>query len=237
MRIKRLDAYEFFAAFLLANLLSLLVSPAPQASFDGSPADFLAQGLGGLYAQAANHAARRAVPVVLCPVRWTYFQCDESVDWSQGLMGFADNDRGRRFNEGDFLLRRHLPLPSHLRLRLLGEPRPIRFEPGTGRVGYNAPLLLCDLRGPRAWVLRYRNTGGFDVRDAEAAELARCDPSACRPSTDIHHCLPPSKANARRNQTVGYRRALIAKAQKRRPRSLAAFSNMAPEVGLEPTTP
>jgi len=175
MRIKKLDAYEFFAAFLLANLLSLLVSPGSGASFGDSPVQAFARGLDGLYAQAARHAERRAVPVLLCPVRWIYFECEPGADWSRGLMGFADNDRSRHLNEGDELLRRQLPLPSYLRLRTLGDPRPIRFEPGTGRVGRDAPLLLCDLRAAlRGWVLRYRGGGGFQVRDADAAELARC---------------------------------------------------------------
>ncbi len=175
MRIKKLDAYEFFAAFLLANLLSLLVSPGSGASFGDSPARAFARGLDGLYAQAALHAERRAVPVLLCPVRWIYFECDPGIDWSRGLMGFADNDRSRHLNEGDELLRRQLPLPSYLRLRALGRAGPIRFEPGTGRVGHDAPLLLCDLRGPlRGWVLRYRNGRGFATRNAQAAELAQC---------------------------------------------------------------
>lgn len=196
MRIKRLDAYEFFAAFLLANLLSLLVSPAPQASFDGSPARSLSQGLAGLYAQAAGHAARHGVPVVLCPVRWIYFSCDDSADWSQGLMGYADDNLSRRFDEGDFLLRRQLPLPSHLRLQSLGGPRPIRFA-ASGRLAQDAPWLLCDLRGSlRAWVLRYRNGQGFHARDASEAETAQCDTRVCRPSTDIHRCLPPGDGDA-----------------------------------------
>lgn len=175
MRIKQLDGYEFFAAFLLVNVLSLLVSPAPRASFDGSPLRSFSQGLNSLYAQAAGHAASRGVPVQLCPVRWIYFDCDDRGDWSHGLMGFADDNHSRHLNIGEEVLRRHLPLPSHLRLRALGRPRPIRFQPGSGRVDRDVPLLLCDLDGtPRGWVLRYRDGRGFAARDADAVELARC---------------------------------------------------------------
>lgn len=175
MRIKKLDAYEFIGAFLLANLLSLLILPAPAATFPGPPARFLAQGLEGLYAQASQQASRDRVAVLLCPVRWIYFQCERSADWSRGLMGFADRNRSGKFDVSDELLRRHLPLPSHLRLRSLHGPRPVRFEAGSGRVVVDTPWLLCDLRPSGVhWVLRYRHGRGFEARPGEAALAAHC---------------------------------------------------------------
>lgn len=174
IRIKKLDAYEFFAAFLLANLLSLLVSPAPGAVFPGTPAHAVARGLDDLYAQAARHAASHRVAVVLCPVRWIYFQCDQRADWSRGAIGFADRNRNHDFDVRDELMRRQLPLPTHLRLRALG-PWQVRFAPGSGRVIQDTPLLLCDLRGQaRAWVLHRRDGRGFRARDASAKETALC---------------------------------------------------------------
>lgn len=174
MRIKKLDAYEFFAAFLLANLLSLLVSPAPGAAFPGTPAHALLRGLDDLYAEAARHATTHRVPVVFCPVRWIYFQCEQRADWSRGVIGFADPNRNHDFDVHDKLLRRQLPLPTHLRLRALG-PWQVRFEPGSGRVTQDTPLLLCDLRGAaRGWVLQRRDGRGFQARDASAKETALC---------------------------------------------------------------
>lgn len=175
MRIKKLDAYEFVAAFLLANLLSLLASPGPNASFHHLSARTFAQGLDGLYRQAGERAARLRAPVVLCPVRWIYFQCNERADWSRGLMGFADHNGNRLFDRPDTLLRRELPLPAHLRLRALRGPGPVRFEAGSGRVLADTPWLLCDLRGePRAWILRRAPGRGFQVREAGATDAARC---------------------------------------------------------------
>lgn len=175
MRIKTLDAYEFVAAFLLANLLSLLVSPGPSASFQHLSARSFAQGLAGLYRQAGEHAARTGSPVLLCPVRWIHFHCRQQPDWSRGLMAFADHSRNRIFDPADELLRRELPLPSHLRLRALRGPMQVRFEAGSGRVLADTPWLLCDLRSaPRAWVLRRDGAGRFQVRDAGAADTARC---------------------------------------------------------------
>lgn len=175
MRIKTLDAYEFVAAFLLANLLSLLVSPGPNASFHHLSAQSFAQGLAGLYRQAGEHAAHSGAPVLLCPVRWIHFHCREQADWSRGLMGFADHNRNRAFDSPDRLFRRELPLPSHLRLRALRGPGAVRFEAGSGRVLADTPWLLCDLRsGPRAWVLQRAGRHGFRVRDASAAESRHC---------------------------------------------------------------
>ncbi|WP_394540600.1 GspH/FimT family protein [Lysobacter enzymogenes] len=175
MRIKTLDAYEFIAAFLLANLLSLLVSPGPSASFHHLSAQSFAQGLAGLYRQAGAHAADTGAPVLLCPVRWIHFRCRDQLDWSRGLMAFADRNRNRAFDSPDELLRRELPLPSHLRLRALRGPVLVRFEAGSGRVLADTPWLLCDLRSDaRAWVLRRVGGYGFQVRDAGAADVARC---------------------------------------------------------------
>lgn len=174
MRIKGFALLEFVFAIVCTGLLTLIASSVFGALASTSRVATVRTGLASSVEQARRYAAEHADPVWMCPSH-DGFYCEDGNDWSRGWLGFADRNGNARFDEGDELL--HKALPLHDGLRLCSAPRQtrIRFRPHDGRPDSAIGFTLCDLRCPEGAVaLALTEEGRISERSASLRAAEDC---------------------------------------------------------------
>ena len=104
---------------------------------------------------ARSEAVKRGVPVILCPST-DGLNCQDSFEWQQGFILFADENRNRMPDESDPILR--FQQPNRHRVSILtsvGRKR-LTYRPDGRSPGSTATITLCDLSAtidPKAIIL------------------------------------------------------------------------------------
>lgn len=122
--------------------------------------------------QARPRAAYDEVDVGLCPSASGH-RCDDVFQWQGGWIAYADMNGSDRFDAGDVVLTRQLPLGAGVRVATSGGRRHLEFQPNGTNAGSNATFTICDRRGPaKATAIAMGNAGTYREVKPSAAGLA-----------------------------------------------------------------
>ena len=108
---------------------------------------------------ARTTAIMRGAQTVLCPTA-DRRNCLDTIEWQAGFMLFTDENRNRRLDPGDELVRYHRMDPSRLRVVTSPGRKRLVYGPGGMAYGSTATITVCGRDGkalPKAVILS--NTG------------------------------------------------------------------------------
>ena len=165
---------EVVTALTVASVLAMVALPAFSGVLARSRAAEARTALAATLLDAVRHAGNSGSEVVLCPSR-DASTCDDSWDWSQGWVAFADPDRNRVRGASEAVV--HAERALSPRTRLISTPgrRRMVFQPSGGNAGSNITFTLCDRRNavePISLVIS--NAGHLRQTTASALSAQAC---------------------------------------------------------------
>ena len=116
---------------------------------------------------ARSEAIKRNSEVLICPIEHTK-QCASGNNWNKRWMIFVDNNKNRKWEKEEPVLRRTHFDDSPISIRSTRKSRIIYFSNGKS-AGSNASFIFCDGRGADyAKAVILSNSGRFRVTDKKS---------------------------------------------------------------------
>lgn len=156
---KGMSLIETIVVLAIASLVIAMAVPAATAWTDRVRIARLQSDLAEIFLTANRLAVAGGAATILCPSRGG--GCDDSSDWSQGWLVYADVDGDRAFGRYDNLIRRTAALDGGLRLHgTPGRPK-IVFHPQGDITGSNATFTICAPNSRQVASVVMSNAGRF----------------------------------------------------------------------------
>ncbi len=121
--------------------------------------------------KASTKAGIHGVRTTLCP-SFDGLACSSGYNWSNGWIGFIDQNGSREREPNEALIASQSALPETHLISSSGRAR-IEFQGNGGNAGSNVTFTLCDKRGAsKAQTLVLSNTGNLRAGQPNATQIA-----------------------------------------------------------------
>lgn len=172
-RMKGITLIEMLAALTVAAVLIGIAVPSATRAIVRVRMGTVATAMTESFLDSARMAVSTGSAMIVCPAAHDG-RCEESIDWSQGWVVYADVDGDRRHGQGDPVIRRPQGSVEGLRIYSTQGRRRVVFQPDGGNEGSNVSFSVCDRDGIPIGSLVLSNAGRFRIADPGAEPRPHC---------------------------------------------------------------
>ncbi|WP_082611339.1 GspH/FimT family pseudopilin [Lysobacter sp. Root916] len=172
-RVKGITLIEMLFALTVAAVLIGIAVPGASRAIVRVRMGTVATAMTESFLDSARMAVSTGSAMIVCPAARDG-RCEESVDWSQGWVVYADVDGDRRYGQGDPVLLRPQGPVKGLRIYSTQGRRRVVFQSDGGNEGSNVSFSVCSHDGIPVGALVLSNAGRFRVAEADSEPQPHC---------------------------------------------------------------